>query len=96
MEPAAAGTAEGQRAPRPRPMSVAELTSAVRAWAAQHEDGAAEDAMQDLGLPGQPNLQNAQDTLIIIRGILARFRWNQQGLHQRNPRTGTPAIRKQS
>jgi hypothetical protein len=85
MPRATARTAGAAQTARPRPMSLQELTSAVRAWAAQHQDGTAEDAVKDLGLAGAPR---AQDTLIITRGILARFRWDQQGLHHRNPGPG--------
>lgn len=85
MERAISTGTSPQRAVRPRPLSFDELATAVRDWAAQHEDGTAEDAMRDLGMTDAPN---AKDTLIVTRGILARFRWDQEGLYQRNPAAG--------
>jgi hypothetical protein len=93
MEHAISTGSSPHRAARPRPLNLDELTSAVRVWAAQHKDGTAEDAMRDLGMANAPN---AKDTLIVTRGILARFRWDQEGLHKRTPAAGLGPARNPS
>lgn len=90
MERAVPTGAPRRRAARPRPLRLDELTTAIRDWAAQHEEGTAEDAMRDLGMA---DASNAKDSLIVTRGILARFRWDQEGLHHRNPTAGHGRVR---
>jgi hypothetical protein len=85
MERATSTETSPQRAARPRTLSFDELATAIPDWAAQQEDGITEEAMRDLGTTDAPK---AKDTLTVTRGILARFRWDQRGLHQRNPAAG--------
>lgn len=49
-------------------LNMAEITSAIRGWAAEHPSGTAEQAITDLDLP------YPRDMVIIARGILFRFR----------------------
>jgi hypothetical protein len=49
-------------------LNMAEITGAIRDWAAHHPSGTAEEAVTDLKLP------YPRDMVIIARGIMAGFR----------------------
>lgn len=49
-------------------LNMAEITGAMRGWAAQHPSGTAEEAVADLNLP------YPRDMVIIARSVLFRFR----------------------
>ena len=70
------GTGEG-RVPRGHRLSHDDIAAAARQWAAGHENGAAEDALAELGL------EDDQDAAVIVRAVLARAAWNREGAHAR-------------
>jgi hypothetical protein len=69
---------DGGRVPRGHRLSHDDIAAAARTWAADHEDGAVEDALAALGLDDAD-----KDAAVIVRAVLARAAWNREGAHAR-------------